>query len=91
VFASFRRDGAGRPAATFYSRVTCEAASAVAGGDALAGWATCAPQEHVSQMSALSLPPSKSPQRWCSATKATRALSTSGMGRRGYHSPSFTR
>jgi hypothetical protein len=39
VFASFRRDGAGRPAATLLqpSHVR-EAPSAVAGGDALAGW-----------------------------------------------------
>jgi hypothetical protein len=27
-----------------------------------------------------SLPPSRSPQRWCSGKKATKALSTSGMG-----------
>jgi hypothetical protein len=40
-----------------------------------------APQEHASQTHAPSLPPSGSPHRRCSATKATKAVSTSGMGR----------
>ena len=49
------------------------------------GVGLAAPQVHESQTRPPSLPPSKSPHRWCSATKATKALSTSGMGRGDYH------
>jgi len=50
-------------------------------GGSVIGWTISAPQEQVIQTFPSSLPPSRSPQRWCSATKATKALSTSGMGR----------
>jgi len=40
-----------------------------------------APHEQEIQTYPLSFPPSRSPHRWCSATKATKAFSTSGMGR----------
>lgn len=52
-----------------------------AGGGALIGRTIRDPQEQASQTCVSSLPPSRSPQRSCSATKATKALSTSGMGR----------
>ena len=51
----------------------------------LAGCATRAPHEQASQTCLLSLPPSKSPHRWCSATKATKAVRTFGMGSGDYH------
>jgi hypothetical protein len=56
------------------------------GGGAVARWTIWAPQEHASQTDSPSRPPSRSPQRWCSATKATRAAGVSGMGRGDYHS-----
>jgi len=51
------------------------------GGGALTGCAMRAPQEQAIQTYPPSFPPSRSPHRWCSATKATKALRASGMGR----------
>jgi hypothetical protein len=58
----------------------------VLGEGALAGCAICAPHEHASHTRPLSNPPSRSPQRWCSRTKATKALRMPGMGAGDYHS-----
>jgi hypothetical protein len=79
------RQGAGRGLADGRRFRGYVAVRAGAVGGVLAGWTICAPQEHESQTYPLSLPPSRSPQRWCSATKATKALSTSGMGPGHYH------
>jgi len=54
-----------------------------AGGGAVAGWVICAPHEHASQTYPFSKSPSNSPQRWCSATKNTKAARLSGMGPEG--------
>ena len=58
-----------------------------AGGGEVTGWTILAPHEQASHTRPPSLPPSRSPHRWCSATEATKAFSTSGMGRGDYHSP----
>jgi hypothetical protein len=44
------------------------------------------PHEHWSHTYPLSTPPSSTPHRRCSATKATKALKISGMGPGDYHS-----
>jgi hypothetical protein len=51
------------------------AVRAGAGGGVVAGCAIRALQEQASQTYPLSLPPSRSPHGWCSATKATKAVS----------------
>jgi hypothetical protein len=50
-------------------------------GGALAGCSIRAPHEHASHTWPSSSPPSRSPYRWCSRVKATRAASTPGMTR----------